>query len=202
MSNQVYRNGANGGQKFYPQGAKNVYELQADFSASNSHYSPAEAGWDGVVWDKLNGTNVTATTVSGITTRNYVPVASTVDEIKPVSISNVDAATTYFYFLQTGTYHIEFEMVWSDVPGTMFVGIEISDYNQATNTWVRQPVQCRASGLQTNANNPLITGICVDKYFTTTQRMRAVWKVSNTCDAIAANVTLNGGCKLVISKSS
>lgn len=199
MSNQVYRNAANGGQKYYPQAAKNLYQMQADVTGSAANYS--NVAWDSFLWDKLNGTNVTATTVSGVTTYNYLPVASTVDEVTPSSISNVGGGTTYFYFKQNGCYHIEFSVVLSDVVGNVFIGIEVSDYDADANTWTVQPIQCRVGGVNTNGSNPLVLGISVDKTFTTMQRMRPVYKMSNATDFIAANTGL-GGTSFIISKSS
>jgi len=200
MSNQVYRNNYNGGNKYFPEASKNVYEFQADTTALNTNYS--NPNWNGFLFNKLNGTNVINSVVGGVTTYLYNPLPATVSEIVPSSISNVAGGDTYFYIKQGGSYHIEFTIVWTDVAGTDFIGLEISNYNPITGLWdIQSPIQCRVSGVQVNNSNPLVTGLYVDKILNPSQRLRPVYKVSNSVGIIANNPNI-GPSQFTISKSS
>ena len=198
MSNQVYRNAYNGGNKYMPDVTKNVYQIQADATAPNTNYG---VSWTAIRWDKLNGANVGSTVNAGITTYLYTPAPATVNEIAPSSISNVSGGETLFYVRENGNYHIEFTLVFTDVVGTNFLGIQISTYNPITLAWDIDPIlRGVTSGLQAAAGNPLMVTSCVDLYLSSNQRFKAAYQVSNSVGVIANNAGL-GPSKLIISKN-
>lgn len=197
MSNQVYRNPYNGGNSYAPQITKNIYKLQADALAPNTNYG---VKWDGIRWNVLNGVNVNPDPITPAKLA-YSPAKSTLNEIRPVSDTGVELGVTYFYVLQAGDYHIEYTLIWTDVAGTNFIGIQLETFNPITNLWEVDPiVRGATSGLQNAIGNPLITGLSLDIFLASNQRFKAVYQVSNSVTIIANHLNLTSS-NLIISRN-
>lgn len=183
MSNQVFRNHYNGGNKYAPEAAENVYTL-----ATNINIAANLGTWTGFLWGGLNASPVPSVTQGGITTYQYIPLMkpSTVDEIVPSSISNVTNGNTYFYIMETGNYHIELTIVWDMqnlASSTYYVGLETSNYVPSSNSWVPETFyKCVQGSDHIGANgglNPIVQSIVADRNYRTGQRMRVVVQASN-----------------------
>lgn len=177
MSNQVFRNSYNGGNKYSPQITKNIYKLPADLLVSQATYG---ISWTGIKWNELNGAIVPVNPAMP-NKLLYEPAPATIDEIRPESDTNIDAGITYFYVEESGDYHIEFTTVWKGlISGTHFIGIQVQTYNPATQLWDTDPIVRGAkAGLQTAASNPLIVGLQLNMYLASNQRFKTVCQVSN-----------------------
>jgi hypothetical protein len=187
MSNQVYKNSYNGGNKYFPQITKNVYQLQNNESAPNTNYG---VSWNSLKFDYLNGANVPGVTNSGVTTLIYNAKPATLNEIRPASISNVDGGNTWFYVLQSGNYHIEYNTVWTDVAGTNFIGILTQTYDPSNGSWNQDEFFPVNSGLQNAVGNPLIVSLNADINLNTNQRFQAAYQVSNTVTIISDHANI------------
>lgn len=201
MSNQVYRNAANGGQKFVPDVSQNIYQITAPININTGGIGLT---WQGIKFDKLNGTNVTGVITSGVTTLMYAPILSTRNEIRPSSISNVSSGDTYFYFLENAKYHIELTILWDEqnTASIYYLGLEVSTYNPDTNTWTIDPlIKCVNGITRANILLPVPQSICVDKYFSSNQRMRVVMQGSAALNIVPGPAGLLQ-TNMVISKSS
>lgn len=197
MSNQVYRNSYNGGNSYAPQITKNIYKYQADTLAPNTNYG---VKWDGIKWNVLNGVNVNPDPITPAKLA-YSPAKSTLNEIRPVSDTAVEGGVTLFYVLQAGDYHIEYTLVWTDVAGTNFIGIQLETFNPVTNLWEIDPiVRGATSGIQNAIGNPLITGLSLDIFLASNQRFKAVYQVSNSVTIIANHLNLTSS-NMIISRN-
>lgn len=177
MSNQVYRNPYNGGNKYLPQITKNIYKLPADIEISQTTYG---VNWTGLKWVELNG-SIVSVNPAAPNKLLYIPAPATVDEIRPESDTTVDAGVTYFYVMESADYHIEFTTVWKGlVPGSHFIGIQVQTYNPVTLVWDTDPIVHGAkSGLQVPSGNPLVIGLQLNIYLGSNQRFKAVCQTSN-----------------------